>query len=79
MAIRQTMTKNGAVAGVACGDPRITVFKSLPFAAPPVGELRWRPPQPVKDWEGVYDASRFKPIAAQSRNDHWFYMREFYQ
>lgn len=79
MAIRQTITKNGAVAGVACGDPRITVFKSLPFAAPPVGELRWRPPQPVKDWEGVYDASRFKPIAAQSRNDHRFYMHEFYQ
>ena len=34
-------------------DPRITVFRGVPYAKPPVGELRWRAPQPAENWEGV--------------------------
>jgi len=37
----------------------VIAFKGIPFAAPPVGELRWRPPQPVAKWSGVRQATRF--------------------
>jgi para-nitrobenzyl esterase len=49
-------TTSGAVAGLA-GD--VTVFKGIPFAAPPVGPLRWREPQPPAPWSGVRPATHF--------------------
>lgn len=64
--IREAKTENGWVRGIEAADPRITVFKGIPFAAPPIGENRWRAPQPAADWEGVRDASRFAPISMQS-------------
>jgi para-nitrobenzyl esterase len=39
----------------------ITIYRGIPFAAPPVGDLRWRPPQPVKKWEGILKAVTFAP------------------
>lgn len=53
----------GAVAGIREGD--LTVYKAIPFAAAPVGELRWRAPQPVVPWQGVKPADRFSPICMQ--------------
>ena len=38
---------------------RVRVYRGIPYAAPPVGDLRWRPPQPVEPWEGVREATRF--------------------
>lgn len=49
-------TVNGVVRGLIEGDA--VVFKGIPFAAPPIGELRWRPPQPVEDWKGELDATK---------------------
>jgi para-nitrobenzyl esterase len=49
---------SGLVSGGSAGDPSLTAFWSLPYAAPPVGELRWRPPAPVKPWAGVRSADR---------------------
>ena len=63
--IRTAVTENGVVMGIEAADPRITAFKGIPFAEPPVGENRWRAPQPCQDWEGVLDASRFAPISVQ--------------
>jgi para-nitrobenzyl esterase len=49
----------GSVQGKPGRDKSIAVFKGIPFAAPPVGDLRWRAPQPVVAWEGVHEADRF--------------------
>lgn len=50
------VTRAGSVAGIG-GD--IESFKGIPYAAPPVGPLRWRPPQPAAAWKGVRDATHF--------------------
>ena len=63
--LRQVKTENGWVRGIEAADPRITAFRGIPFAAPPVGENRWRAPQPCESWSGVRDASRFGPISMQ--------------
>jgi para-nitrobenzyl esterase len=47
----------GQIAGAT--DDGIRVFKGIPFAAPPIGNLRWRAPQPVVPWDGVRDAKTF--------------------
>jgi para-nitrobenzyl esterase len=55
----------GALAGVRDAATGLDAFKGIPYAAPPIGELRWRPPQPVKAWTGVREATRFGPRCMQ--------------
>ena len=65
--IREVKVENGIVRGVASADPRVTAFKGIPYAAPPVGKNRWRAPQPCPDWDGVLLAQEFAPISMQDQ------------
>ena len=56
-------TRKGELAGQVEGG--VHVFRGVPYAAPPVGELRWRRPQLVESWNGVREALAFGPISAQ--------------
>ena len=60
-------TNYGPVRGVADGD--LEVFKGIPYAAPPVGELRWRPPASPDSWTAVRDATEFGPACAQTPDE----------
>ena len=64
--LRKVTVENGMIEGLPAADPRITAFKGIPFAAPPIGELRWRAPQPTENWTGVLKAYKFGPIAMQN-------------
>jgi para-nitrobenzyl esterase len=57
----------GLLEGSAGSDPSIRVFRGVPFAAAPVGPLRWAPPQPVKPWKGVRAADKFGSHCVQAR------------
>lgn len=57
--------KSGRVSGVSADEGRCTVFKGIPFAAPPVGHLRWRAPAPVTPWSGVLQADRYASACLQ--------------
>ena len=58
----------GIITGINNEADGLYIFKGIPFAAPPVGDLRWREPQPVIPWEGVRDATEFGASAIQTRN-----------
>ena len=55
----QVKVTGGWIQGEVTED--LTIYKGIPFAAPPVGDLRWKAPQPVQPWEGVRDALEFGP------------------
>ncbi len=57
-------TRSGLVEGKLSGD--LVVYKGIPFAAPPVGALRWRPPQPPVAWRDVRKADTFAPACMQT-------------
>jgi len=59
------LTRSGWLAGSSTADGKVQVFKGIPYAAPPVGELRWRPPHPVAPWSGVRPATEFGPRCIQ--------------
>ncbi|TDH29055.1 carboxylesterase family protein [Segetibacter sp. 3557_3] len=59
----QVKTTNGMLEGVDVSG--VKVFKGVPFASPPTGDLRWKAPQPAKNWSGVRKAVQFGPRAMQ--------------
>ncbi|HZD38547.1 MAG TPA: carboxylesterase family protein, partial [Actinomycetes bacterium] len=70
-AARASTTRDGPVVATGNGPVRgmsgatVRSFLAIPYAAPPVGELRWRPPQPAASWRGVRDATEPAPYCPQ--------------
>ena len=60
-------TDAGLLTGTPASAPGVRAFKGIPFAAPPVGELRWRAPQPVTKWAGVRAADQFGNVCLQPK------------
>jgi para-nitrobenzyl esterase len=68
-------TANGVLESTAAPKDGVRTFKGIPFAQPPVGDLRWREPQPVKNWTGTRNADQFGPRCMQRTSagaDYWF-------
>lgn len=79
--LRTVQTENGVLQGLVGKDPRITVFRGVPYAKPPVGELRWKAPQPADNWEGVrkcYEYGDMPMMRVHPGTDDSFYKRELH-
>ena len=67
-------TPSGRIAGIE-SEPGIRVFKGIPYARPPVGDLRWRPPVPVEPWSGTFMAKAFGASCYQETHSSDFVWR----
>ena len=66
----------GQIEGVA--ESGVHIFKGIPFAAPPVGDLRWKAPQPVISWDGIRSCTAFGPSPMQAKpSPFMFWSSEF--
>jgi len=65
LAADRVKTTSGIVEGTGRQASGVRMFKGIPFAAPPIGELRWKAPQPLKTWQGVRPATQFGPRCMQ--------------
>src|SRR5436309_1662661 len=66
---------NGVLQSNSAPVDGVRTFKGIPFGQPPVGNLRWREPQPVKNWSGVRNTDEFGPACMQRTSpgsDYWF-------
>ena len=71
--------EGGQIQGVRSDSGRVFIYKNVPFAAPPVGDLRWKEPQPVVPWNGVRIADKFGNAAYQAKHiEGQFYTKEFF-
>lgn len=68
----------GEITGVLSEDGNTLIYKGIPYAAPPVGDLRWKAPQPVEPWEGVRACDEFPTICLQSTVAYGDFQPEFY-
>src|SRR5262249_42154882 len=67
LAAQPVKTASGQLEGVKSADGKTVAYKGIPYAAPPVGELRWKPPQPAAKWKGVFQATEFGARCMQAR------------
>jgi para-nitrobenzyl esterase len=61
-------TDKGYISGTLIGEPgkEVSIFRGIPYAAPPVGDLRWKPPQAAARWEGIRECTQFTAISPQT-------------
>ncbi len=77
---KPVQTTGGALQGIPGKDASVTVFRGISYAAPPVGNLRWRAPQAAHSWAGIRHADRFGNICVQNPlKPGSFYQVEFYE
>ena len=76
MSLSLVNTEYGLIEGLKCDG--YTVFKGIPYAKPPIGDLRWRAPQKPEPWEGIYEAKTFSNKSMQEDHPDAFYDKEFY-
>lgn len=76
MSVKIVCTRYGKIAGTE--QQGYTVFKGIPYAKPPVGDLRWRAPQEPEPWTGILQANTFACKSMQEELEMPFYDREFY-
>ena len=57
--------EQGQLAGAEGRGPDVRVYRGVPFAAPPVGDLRWKPPQPAASWQGIRQATQLGNACSQ--------------
>jgi hypothetical protein len=62
----------GLISGTVIGDAgkEVHIYRGIPYAAPPVGELRWKPPQPAAPWQGIRQATAFGKICPQDLSQY---------
>src|SRR5579872_5145945 len=60
--------EGGLISGTPGWAWGVREYLGIPFAAPPVGNFRWKPPQPVVPWQGVRPADRFSPACMQEQH-----------
>ena len=79
MALLTAQTKFGAVSGLECGYTGYSVFRGIPYAAPPVGSLRWSAPVDPAAWSDVKVCDKFPAISVQNKSREGdFYQKEFF-
>jgi para-nitrobenzyl esterase len=64
-------TDKGYISGTVIGEPgqEVSIFRGIPYAAPPVGTLRWKPPQSTTPWQGIRECTQFTGISPQVNTD----------
>ena len=60
--------ETGHISGTVIGEPgkEVNIYRGVPYAAPPVGDLRWKPPQPAEQWTGIRECTVFSNITPQA-------------
>ena len=64
----EVSVSGGRIRGVYSEDGKVEMFTGIPYASPPVGELRWKEPQDPEPWDGVKDCDHYAPMSMQPRN-----------
>ena len=70
-------TRYGKVQGTPSSVAGVAVFRGVPYAKPPVGELRWRAPEKPEAWNGILQCEKFRAAAMQTKATMPFYVKEF--
>ena len=69
--------EGGQIQGIVAENPGVFAYKGIPYAAPPIGDLRWKEPQPVVAWEGVRQCDKFGHPGYQAVHYPGFYASEW--